>query len=138
MLATLHTNDAASAVTRLTDMGIEPFLLASSLLGVLAQRLARTLCPDCRTAYAADEAERSGGWRQCAPAGRRQAAATAALWCVRDAAGRRTRADPSSRQRTDHQAACAAAGMLTRQDGERLARDGRTSLEEVWRVTREH
>ncbi|HCW20898.1 MAG TPA: type II secretion system protein GspE, partial [Achromobacter sp.] len=45
VLATLHTNDAVSAVTRLTDMGVEPFLLASSLLGVLAQRLVRKLCP---------------------------------------------------------------------------------------------
>ena len=44
VLATLHTNDAASAVTRLTDMGVEPFLLSSSLLGVLAQRLVRKLC----------------------------------------------------------------------------------------------
>ena len=50
VLATLHTNDAASAVTRLADMGVEPYLLASSLLGVLAQRLVRTLCPACRVA----------------------------------------------------------------------------------------
>jgi len=49
VLATLHTNDAASAMTRLADMGVEPYLLASSLLGVLAQRLVRTLCPACRT-----------------------------------------------------------------------------------------
>ena len=48
VLATLHTNDAPSAVTRLTDMGIEPFLLSSSLLGVLAQRLVRKLCPECK------------------------------------------------------------------------------------------
>ena len=48
VLATLHTNDAPSAVTRLTDMGIEPFLLSSSLLGVLAQRLVRKLCPVCK------------------------------------------------------------------------------------------
>jgi general secretion pathway protein E len=48
VLATLHTNDAASAVTRLTDMGVEPYLLASSLLGVLAQRLVRQLCPVCK------------------------------------------------------------------------------------------
>ncbi len=47
VLATLHTNDAVSAVTRLVDMGIEPFLLASSLLGVLGQRLFRRLCPAC-------------------------------------------------------------------------------------------
>ena len=49
VLATLHTNDAASAMTRLADMGVEPYLLASSLLGVLAQRLVRTLCTACRT-----------------------------------------------------------------------------------------
>jgi general secretion pathway protein E len=48
VLATLHTNDAASAVTRLVDMGVEPYLLASALVGVLAQRLVRRLCPHCR------------------------------------------------------------------------------------------
>ena len=48
VLATLHTNDASSAVTRLTDMGVEPFLLSSSLLGVLAQRLVRKLCTHCK------------------------------------------------------------------------------------------
>jgi general secretion pathway protein E len=47
VLATLHTNDSVSAVTRLTDMGVEPFLLSSSLLGVLAQRLVRKVCPVC-------------------------------------------------------------------------------------------
>jgi general secretion pathway protein E len=50
VLATLHTNDSAAAVTRLLDMGIEPFLLSSSLLGILAQRLLRKLCQDCRGA----------------------------------------------------------------------------------------
>ncbi len=50
VLATLHTNDAPSAVTRLIDMGVEPFLLSSSLLGVLAQRLVRKLCPACQGA----------------------------------------------------------------------------------------
>ncbi|MCK4858600.1 MAG: Flp pilus assembly complex ATPase component TadA, partial [candidate division Zixibacteria bacterium] len=48
VLSTIHTNDAAGAVTRLVDMGIDDFLLASSLLGVLAQRLLRTICPSCR------------------------------------------------------------------------------------------
>ena len=52
VLATLHTNDAPSAVTRLIDMGIEPYLLASSMLGILAQRLVRRLCPECRQPYA--------------------------------------------------------------------------------------
>ena len=50
VLATLHTNDAAGAVTRLVDMGVEPFLLASSLIGVLAQRLVRVLNPETRQA----------------------------------------------------------------------------------------
>lgn len=51
VLSTLHTNDAPSAVTRLIDMGIEPFLVASSLVCVLAQRLVRVICPHCREAY---------------------------------------------------------------------------------------
>ncbi|NDC74458.1 type II secretion system protein GspE [bacterium] len=51
VLSTLHTNDAPGAVTRLVDMGVEPFLIASSLEAVLAQRLVRRICKDCRTAY---------------------------------------------------------------------------------------
>jgi len=51
VLSTLHTNDAAGAVNRLIDMGVEPFLVASSVLGSIAQRLVRTICPECRTPY---------------------------------------------------------------------------------------
>jgi general secretion pathway protein E len=51
VFSTVHTNDAAGAVTRLVDMGVEPFLVASSLMGILAQRLVRVLCKDCRVAY---------------------------------------------------------------------------------------
>jgi general secretion pathway protein E len=51
VLSTLHTNSAAGAITRMEDMGVEPFLLSSSLLGVLAQRLVRTLCPHCRKSH---------------------------------------------------------------------------------------
>ncbi|XPF92657.1 type II secretion system ATPase GspE [Colwellia sp. RE-S-Sl-9] len=54
VLSTLHTNTAAGAVTRMEDMGVEPFLLSSSLLGVLAQRLVRTLCPHCRESHLPD------------------------------------------------------------------------------------
>lgn len=57
VLSTLHTNTAIGAVTRLQDMGIEPFLLASSLIGVMAQRLVRLLCNDCKVARLADETE---------------------------------------------------------------------------------
>lgn len=56
VLSTLHTNDAAGAVTRLMDMGVEPFLISSSLEAVLAQRLLRKICPNCRRAYLPDAA----------------------------------------------------------------------------------
>lgn len=56
VFSTLHTNDATSALTRLIDMGIEPFLIASSIIGILAQRLVRVICPSCKEAYTpADE-----------------------------------------------------------------------------------
>jgi type IV pilus assembly protein PilB len=51
VLSTLHTNDAPGAVTRLIDMGLEPFLISASLEAILAQRLVRRICPSCRTAY---------------------------------------------------------------------------------------
>ena len=57
VLSTVHTNSAIAAVTRLRDMGIEPFLLSSTLRGVLAQRLVRRLCPSCREAYTPEEFE---------------------------------------------------------------------------------
>ena len=53
VLSTLHTNDAAGAITRLIDMGVEPFMLSSALLGVMGQRLIRTICPSCKTEYIA-------------------------------------------------------------------------------------
>jgi len=59
VLSTLHTNTAIGAVTRLMDMGVEPFLISSSLLGVLAQRLVRCLCPHCRQPRAVSETERA-------------------------------------------------------------------------------
>jgi type IV pilus assembly protein PilB len=61
VLSTLHTNDAPGAITRLTDMGVEPFLISSAVLGVLAQRLVRVICPECKEAYVPlpDSVERS-------------------------------------------------------------------------------
>ncbi|THF76944.1 GspE/PulE family protein [Cohnella fermenti] len=59
VLSTLHTNDSVSSVTRLRDMGIEPYLVASSLIGVVAQRLVRRICPDCRTLHTPTEQELS-------------------------------------------------------------------------------
>jgi len=57
VFSTLHTNDAPSTVTRLVDMGIEPFLITATLEAVVAQRLVRTICPDCRQSYQPDEEE---------------------------------------------------------------------------------
>ena len=54
VLSTLHTNSAVGAITRLMDMGIEPFLISSSLVGIVAQRLVRVLCADCRQPYTPD------------------------------------------------------------------------------------
>jgi general secretion pathway protein E len=62
VFSTLHTNDAAGAVTRLLEMGIEDFLLASAILGILAQRLVRLICPECRTAVASGVSGQE--WRQ--------------------------------------------------------------------------
>lgn len=59
VFSTLHTNDAAGAITRLIDMGVEPFLVASALRGVVAQRLVRRICPHCKETYAPDAAERA-------------------------------------------------------------------------------
>ena len=60
VFSTLHTNDAASAVTRLLDLGIEPYLVASSLVGVLAQRLVRRICPSVANLRA--DATSCAGW----------------------------------------------------------------------------
>ncbi len=57
VFSTLHTNDSAGAITRLVDMGVEPFLICSSLVGVLAQRLIRRVCPNCKTAYTPSDEE---------------------------------------------------------------------------------
>jgi type II secretory ATPase GspE/PulE/Tfp pilus assembly ATPase PilB-like protein len=61
VFSTVHTNDAASAITRLVDMGVEPFLVASSLMAVMAQRLVRRVCPHCREAVPAHGRGAEGG-----------------------------------------------------------------------------
>ena len=59
MLSRLHTNDSAGAVTRSVDMGVEPFLISSTLMAVLAQRLVRTICKNCRTPFEPTESQLS-------------------------------------------------------------------------------
>jgi general secretion pathway protein E len=131
VLATLHTNDAASAVTRLTDMGVEPYLLASSLLGVLAQRLVRQLCTHCRV-------EVDGRWRpvgcdKCARSGYQGRRGVYELLVIDEAMSDLIHREAAN---ADLLAAGRAGGMRTlREDAERWLSMGMTSLEEVLRVT---
>jgi type II secretory ATPase GspE/PulE/Tfp pilus assembly ATPase PilB-like protein len=69
LLSTLHTNDATATITRLFDLGIQPFLIASSLIGIVAQRLVRRLCPDCRRPQelSAETIEKAGGLSRLPP-----------------------------------------------------------------------
>ncbi len=134
VLATLHTNDAPSAVTRLTDMGVEPFLLSSSLLGVLAQRLVRKLCPACR------RQDEGGRWHPvgctaCGMTGYKGRTGVYELMVADDA----VRARIHNRAAESELIAVAHAGGLRpmRDDGDRLVAEGVTSPEEVLRVTRE-
>ena len=125
VLATLHTNDAASAVNRLIDMGVEPFLLSSSLLGVLAQRLVRKRCNACQGA----------GCAVCGLTGYAGRTGIFELLVATD----------EVRAQIHHRAAEAelrttalAQGMvLMRSDGQRLVDAGITSAEELLRVTRD-
>ena len=68
VLSTLHTNDSVGSITRLIDMGVEPYLLSSALIGVVAQRLVRTICPACKTTYVAEpELAQKYGWSHDKP-----------------------------------------------------------------------
>jgi general secretion pathway protein E len=149
VLATLHTNDAASSVTRLVDMGIEPFLLASSLLGVLGQRLVRRLCQACRAPHVPDVAERTlvgsmdanaplyraVGCPVCNGTGYRGRAGIYELLVV-DEVLRRMIHDGDAEQAL--RAHAVGKGMIgLREDGMRWVRSGETALEEVLRATRE-
>ncbi len=125
VLATLHTNDAASAVTRLIDMGVEPFLLSSSLLGVLAQRLVRKYCAVCG----------GQGCEACGHTGYQGRTGVFELLVVDDDIRARIHAQAGE---ADIRTAALAKGMqLMRDDGERLIERGITSREEVLRVTRD-
>jgi general secretion pathway protein E len=125
VLATLHTNDAASAITRLTDMGVEPFLLSSSLLGVLAQRLVRKYCSHCH----------GQGCAHCGQTGYAGRTGVFELLVTDEAIRAQIHAQAAE---ADIRAAALASGMtLMRDDGERLIAQGVTSREEVVRVTRD-
>ena len=149
VFSTLHTNTAVGAVTRLRDMGVEPYLLSSSLIGVIAQRLVRLLCQECKVAYQPSEQEaeilglkssagttvyRGGGCTTCNQSGYLGRNGIYELIEVDDAARNliHTGSSEVSLERLARQ-----SSPSIRHDGARLVLEGRTSLEEVLRVTRE-
>ncbi len=125
VLATLHTNDAASAVTRLIDMGIEPFLLSSSLLGVLGQRLVRKLCKVCG----------GTGCSECSHTGYLGRTGIFELLTTDDAL--KALIHTSASEAHIREAAIVGGMQLMREDGERLIASGVTTREELVRVTRD-
>ncbi len=158
VFSTLHTNDAAGAFTRLTDMGVEPFLVSSTVICTMAQRLVRRLCPDCREAYDPtpeelgevgltyeDIDEHAGGTiyrpgddpdcETCLGLGYKGRMGIYEILGVGDSIRKlvMNRADTS-----DIKKAAARQGMRNlREDGALKVLDGHTSIEEVLRVTQE-
>lgn len=149
VLSTLHTNSAIGAITRLVDMGVEPFLLSSSLLGVLAQRLVRVLCPHCKEAYQADTAEcallgvsaasppslyHARGCAECHQQGYRGRTGIYELVVFDDQLRTLIHNAASEQDMVRH---ARTLGSSIRADGMRNVLAGVTTLEEVLRVTRE-
>jgi type IV pilus assembly protein PilB len=148
VLATLHTNDAPGAVARLVDMGIEPYLLSSAVNGVVAQRLARTICSSCATKYFPTEQaladaglshmagrpfRKGAGCRSCHDSGFQGRCGIYEVMEITPELRRMVhRAAPTHEIRTKLQQ-MGALGL--REEGVLLAIEGKTSLEEVLRVT---
>jgi len=149
VLSTLHTNTAVGAVTRLHDMGIEPFLLSSSLLGVVAQRLVRVLCETCKEAYSPDDAEyktlrlgegdeytfyHAKGCDDCNGLGYRGRTGIYELIVIDDKL--RTMIHNGDSE-TEMETYARTKGTSIREDGWRKVIAGETTVEEILRVTRE-
>ncbi|MFZ1803208.1 MAG: type II secretion system ATPase GspE [Nitrospira sp.] len=150
VFSTLHTNDAASAATRLIDMGIEPFLVASSVVAVLAQRLLRRICPDCKRPYAPSEEElsrldvatgstvtlyRGAGCAACSQTGYRGRIGIFELMVLNDDIRRLIGGKADS---TAIKHAAITNGMVTlKQEGAERVLQGQTTLEEVMRITQQ-
>ena len=150
VFSTLHTNDAASAATRLIDMGIEPFLVASSVVAVLAQRLLRKICSDCKSPYQATADElnrldlppgtrltlyRGAGCAACSQTGYRGRTGIFELMILDDEVRRLigTKADSTAIKQ-----AAVAKGMVTlKQEGAERVIQGHTTMEEVMRITQQ-
>jgi general secretion pathway protein E len=148
VFSTLHTNDAPSAIARLVDMGAEDYLLASSVLGILAQRLVRVICPHCREQQKVDAAFLKGvgleegtpvfqglGCKECSNTGFRGRLGIFEFMLMNDEIRRLTIANADS---TQLRKAAIACGMRTlREDGFYKVRQGVTTVAEVLRVTQD-
>jgi general secretion pathway protein E len=151
VFSTLHTNDAASAATRLIDMGIEPFLVASSVVAVLAQRLVRKVCKDCRQAYHPEDEElirlgivppktrptfyRGTGCAACSQTGYRGRTGIYELLVMDDEVRRLIGAKADA---TAIKQVAVAKGMITlKDDGADKVFHGVTTTEEVMRITQQ-
>ncbi|MBT8472377.1 MAG: type II secretion system ATPase GspE [Marinicaulis sp.] len=149
VLSTVHTNSAVGAITRLRDMGVEPFLLSSTVAAVMAQRLVRRLCPTCKEPYEADEAERRmigiegvgpltlyhpNGCGRCNHTGYEGRVGVFELVVVDETMKRYIHDDESEHKMADH--AFRHADSLV-QSGFKHALEGTTSIEEVLRVVRQ-
>ncbi|MDY6954005.1 MAG: type II secretion system ATPase GspE, partial [Thermodesulfobacteriota bacterium] len=152
VFSTLHTNDSASAVTRLIDMGIEPFLVTSSVLAILAQRLVRVICSNCKEAYRPDKESlasiglrpedlkddqiyKGKGCPACLNTGYKGRKGIFEFMIMDDAVKslilKTSDANALKREAVER-------GMLTlRQDGAQKVLDGITTIEEVFRVTQQ-
>ena len=152
MFSTLHTNDAPSAITRLVDMGVQPYLVSSSVIGIMAQRLVRTICTKCKKPYVPSELElreagitpeqaskatfmKGKGCGSCNKSGFRGRMAIFELMMM----------TPKIREMTFKQASTVEIRKAARgegmsvlfQDGIRKVLRGLTTVEEVMRVARE-
>lgn len=147
VLSTLHTNSAVGAITRLIDMGIEPFLLSSSLLGVLSQRLIRQLCPNCKTPLELSEADikhykldatktiyAEHGCDECQHMGFKGRQGIYELLSINDDLSRMIH-DGTSQQDMEKYAHQHTSSI--RMDGLHKAYQGQTTLNEVLRVTKD-
>ncbi len=148
VFSTLHTNDAASAVTRLTDMGIEPFLVSSAVQAIIAQRLVRLLCPHCKETYEPEEAQwvelgssrevagpifRADGCEKCLETGYRGRTGIYEFLLLSEAIKGLVLKTSDANQINK---AARAEGMANlREDGINKVIEGRTTISEVLRVT---
>ncbi|MFA5275380.1 MAG: type II secretion system ATPase GspE [Candidatus Omnitrophota bacterium] len=150
VFSTLHTNDAPGTITRLIDLGAEPFLVSSSVIGILAQRLIRTICPNCKEKYSPAkeilkdiglsedgkiEFYRGKGCPKCLRSGYRGRIGIFELMIIDDET-RRLTTTKAAHEEIKKQAV--ASGMITlRDDGIQKIREGLTTVEEVLRVIQE-